>query len=96
MDKLVQNVLFLEKLLEGHGPVTLYGAIPTGSDEEADTRKGRIRRFHTDSGCRIMIANPAACSEGISPHSRPAFNLDDDIERICDIRLDRLGGIRRW
>ncbi len=64
----VQNVLFLERLLERHGPVTLYGAIPTGSDEEADTREGRIRRFHADPRCRVMIANPAACSEGISLH----------------------------
>ena len=48
--------------------MTLYGAIPTGSDEEADTREGRIRRFHADPRCRVMIANPAACSEGISLH----------------------------
>lgn len=65
----VQNVLALEKLLERYGPVTLYGAIATGSDEEADTREGRIRRFHTDSGCRVLIANPAACGEGISLHT---------------------------
>ncbi len=65
----VQNVLALEKLLERYGPVTLYGAIVTGSAEEADTREGRIRRFHTDSGCRVLIANPAACGEGISLHT---------------------------
>lgn len=65
----VQNVLALEKLLERYGPVTLYGAVATGSDEEADTREGRIRRFHTDSGCRVLIANPAACGEGISLHT---------------------------
>lgn len=64
----VQNVLALERLLERYGPVTLYGAIATGSDEDADTREGRIRRFHTDPGCRVLIANPAACGEGISLH----------------------------
>jgi len=64
----VQNVLTLERMLESHGPVTLYGAIATGSDEEADTREGRIRRFHTDPECRVLIANPAACGEGISLH----------------------------
>lgn len=64
----VQNVLALEKLLAPFSPVTLYGAIATGSDEEADTREGRIRRFHTDPECRVLIANPAACSEGISLH----------------------------
>ncbi len=64
----VQNVLALETLLERYGPVTLYGAIATGSDEEADTREGRIRRFHNDPGCRVLIGNPAACGEGISLH----------------------------
>ncbi len=64
----VHNVLALERMLERYGPVTLYGAIATGSDEEADTREGRIRRFHTDPECRVLIANPAACGEGISLH----------------------------
>jgi SNF2 family DNA or RNA helicase len=64
----VQNVLLLERLLARHGPVTLYGAIATGSDEDFDTREGRIRRFHEDQTCRVMIANPAACGEGISLH----------------------------
>jgi len=64
----VQNVLALERTLQAYGPVTLYGAIATGSDEDADTREGRIRRFHTDPECRVLIANPAACGEGISLH----------------------------
>jgi SNF2 family DNA or RNA helicase len=64
----VQNVLLLEKLMERHKPVVLYGAVATGSDEDADTREGRIRAFHEDPECRVMIANPAACGEGISLH----------------------------
>lgn len=64
----VQNVLLLERLLFRYTPVTLYGAIATGSDEDLDTREGRIRRFHEDPSCRVMIANPAACGEGISLH----------------------------
>ena len=32
------------------------------------TREGRIRRFHEDNACRVMIANPAAAGEGISLH----------------------------
>jgi SNF2 family DNA or RNA helicase len=64
----VQNVLVLEKSLAPYQPVTLYGAIPTGSDVEADTRESRIRQFHDDPRCRVMIANPAACGEGISLH----------------------------
>jgi len=64
----IENVLLLERKLAGFGPVTLYGAIATGSDEDADTREGRIRKFHQDPSCRVMIANPAACGEGISLH----------------------------
>lgn len=64
----VQNVLLLERLMQRYKPVTLYGAVATGSDEDADTREGRIRAFHDDPECRVMIANPAACGEGISLH----------------------------
>ena len=64
----VQNVHTLEKLLLPWQPVIIYGAVATGSDEDADTREGRIRRFHADPDCRVMIANPAACGEGISLH----------------------------
>lgn len=64
----VQNVHTLEKLLLPWQPVIIYGAVATGSDEDADTREGRIRRFHADPACRVMIANPAACGEGISLH----------------------------
>jgi SNF2 family DNA or RNA helicase len=64
----IQNVHLLEKLLRRHEPVSLYGAVATGSEEDEDTREGRIRRFHEDNKCRVMIANPAACGEGISLH----------------------------
>lgn len=64
----VPNVHLMEKLLSSYGPVTLFGAIPTGSEEDSATREGRIRRFHGDQACRVMIANPAACGEGISLH----------------------------
>jgi SNF2 family DNA or RNA helicase len=64
----VKNVQVLERLLEHFSPVTLYGAIPIGSEEDSDTREGRIRQFHYDPNCRVMIANPAACGEGISLH----------------------------
>ena len=64
----VQNVHLLERLLARHKPVSLYGEVATGSDEDADTREGRIRIFHEDPNCRVMIANPAACGEGISLH----------------------------
>jgi SNF2 family DNA or RNA helicase len=64
----IQNVHVLESLLAKFNPVSLYGAVPVGSDQDYDTREGRIRQFHEDKQCRVMIANPAACGEGISLH----------------------------
>jgi SNF2 family DNA or RNA helicase len=62
------TILEMEKMLADLNPVTLYGAIPTGEEEGADTRENRIRRFHEDPACAVMIANPAAAGEGISLH----------------------------
>jgi hypothetical protein len=62
------SILEMERLLTDLNPVTLYGAIPTGEEEGSDTRESRIRRFHEDPACSVMIANPAAAGEGISLH----------------------------
>lgn len=62
------TILEMERLLSDLNPVTLYGAIPTGEQEGVDTRESRIRRFHEDPACVVMIANPAAAGEGISLH----------------------------
>lgn len=62
------TILQLELMLADMNPVSLYGAIPTGEDEGADTRENRIKRFHEDPACAVIIANPAAAGEGISLH----------------------------
>jgi SNF2 family DNA or RNA helicase len=64
----VMNLRVLEERLAHHNPVVLYGQVPTGESDDDDTREGRIRRFHEDPTCRVMIANPAAAGEGISLH----------------------------
>lgn len=64
----VANLAVLERLLQAHNPVVIFGQVPTGEAEDPDTREGRIRRFHEDPACRVMIANPAAAGEGISLH----------------------------
>jgi SNF2 family DNA or RNA helicase len=73
-----ENVLQLERLLADQNPVTLYGAVPSGSPSDLATREGRIRRFHQDAACRVLIANPAAAGEGISLHeaAHDAIYLD--------------------
>lgn len=59
----------LERMLADLNPVTLYGAVPSGDDTDMMTREGRLARFHHDSACQVLIANPAAAGEGISLHT---------------------------
>jgi SNF2 family DNA or RNA helicase len=64
----IENINALAKMLSGFKPVLLHGSVQTGAADDPDTREGRIRQFHEDGDCRVMIANPAACGEGISLH----------------------------
>jgi len=59
----------LEGLLVDINPVSIYGSIPSGLDTDPFTREGRLRRFHEDESCQVLIANPAAAGEGISLHT---------------------------
>lgn len=93
----VRNILILEKLLKDYNPVTIYGGIPTGSEEDESYREGRIRKFHEDTSCRVMIANPQACGEGISLHKvcHYAIYLDRNFNAAFFLqsidRIHRLG-----
>ena len=64
----VANVRILERALADEGAVVIYGAVPTGADDDPETREGRIRLFEEDADTKVMIANPAAAGEGISLH----------------------------
>ncbi|RCK40960.1 helicase [Thalassospira profundimaris] len=50
-------------------PVFIHGGVPSGLAIDPASREGRIRRFHEDSSCFVLIANPAAAGEGISLHT---------------------------
>ncbi|MCH8490823.1 MAG: DEAD/DEAH box helicase [Oceanicaulis sp.] len=50
-------------------PVYIHGRVPSGFPDDPESREGRIRRFHQDSGCYVLVANPAAAGEGISLHT---------------------------
>jgi SNF2 family DNA or RNA helicase len=64
-----ENVERLTELLSEYGATFIHGSVPVGSASDPNTREGRIRRFHSDDlRCRVLVANPAACSEGISLH----------------------------
>ena len=49
-------------------PVFIYGGIPTAGSSELGSREERIRRFHEDDGCLVLVANPATAGEGINLH----------------------------
>ena len=50
-------------------PVFIHGGVQTGSEDDFETREGKIRRFHQDSDCHVLVANPATAGEGISLHT---------------------------
>lgn len=50
-------------------PVFIHGGVASGSVDDPETREGRIKRFHKDDSCFVLIANPAAAGEGISLHT---------------------------
>lgn len=58
----------LERMLADLEPVSIYGAVASGDADNPQTREGRLRRFHEDPSCMVLIANPAAAGEGISLH----------------------------
>ncbi len=55
--------------LADFNPVYIHGGVSSGNDSDPDTREGKIRRFHEDDDCSVLIANPAAAGEGISLHT---------------------------
>lgn len=66
----VGTVEHLSGLLADIGAHFIHGSVITSDDPDVvDSRETKIRDFNTpDSSCRVLIANPAACSEGISLH----------------------------
>jgi SNF2 family DNA or RNA helicase len=65
----VQNVELIATRLSDIGADFIHGGVDAGSEHEADTREYKIRRFHDDDGAYVLVANPAACAEGISLHT---------------------------
>jgi SNF2 family DNA or RNA helicase len=65
----VANVEILSQRLADMGAVYIHGGVDAGDEDDDDTREGKIRLFHEDPNVRVMVANPAAASEGISLHT---------------------------
>lgn len=65
-----RNLQALERMLALHQPASIYGGIPSVLvDPTAPrTREAELERFRTDPACKVLLANPAAMSEGVSLH----------------------------
>ncbi|WP_298672543.1 DEAD/DEAH box helicase [uncultured Sphingomonas sp.] len=75
----VRNVEYIAARLADLGAVYIHGGVDAGADDDAESREGKIKLFHDNPTVKVMVANPAAASEGVSLH------------RICHhaIYLDR-------
>lgn len=65
----VRNLRILEKMLALYEPAVIHGGVsPFSTNPDDRTRETEIGRFRNDADCAVLIANPAAMSEGISLH----------------------------
>lgn len=93
----VQNVELISTRLLDLGADFIHGGVEAGSDEEEFTRERKIKRFHEDPNAFVLVANPAACSEGISLHTvcQHAIYLDRNYNAAqylqSEDRIHRLG-----
>jgi SNF2 family DNA or RNA helicase len=66
----VRNMKMLATYLQVHAPAMVHGGIPPadGAPAGAITREAELDRFRNDPECHVLLANPAACGEGVSLH----------------------------
>ena len=66
----VRNIRLLAYELRHFQPATVHGGVPP-LDSAAPgtiTREAELDRFRNDPACAVLLANPAACGEGVSLH----------------------------
>lgn len=93
----VENVETIAFALQDIGSVYIHGGVDTGSEEDSESREGKIKSFHDDPDIRVLVANPAAASEGISLHTvchnaiylDRSFNVAQYLQSVD--RIHRLG-----
>jgi SNF2 family DNA or RNA helicase len=64
----VRNVEYISERLSDLGAVYIHGGVDAGDEDDDETREGKIKLFHDDPNVLVMVANPAAASEGVSLH----------------------------
>jgi SNF2 family DNA or RNA helicase len=66
----VRNLAALSTHLAKHQPAVVHGGVPPedGAPVGRITREQELDRFRHDENCHVLLANPAACGEGVSLH----------------------------
>lgn len=64
----VENVELIATRLADLGADYIHGGVDAGDEEDNDTREWKIKEFHNNPNKWVLVANPAAASEGISLH----------------------------
>lgn len=66
----VRNLKALSRYLKEYNPAMIHGSVPSEdlSGSGLVTRESELRRFRSEKNCAVLLANPAACGEGISLH----------------------------
>ncbi|MBF6150209.1 DEAD/DEAH box helicase [Nocardia nova] len=66
----VRNLRILSTHLAQYQPAVVHGGVPhaDGAAPGVVTRDQELDRFRNDADCTVLLANPAACGEGVSLH----------------------------
>ncbi|WP_433494727.1 DEAD/DEAH box helicase [Micromonospora sp. CA-248089] len=66
----VRNIRSLATHLDSFHPAVVHGGVPSRDSAPAGavTREAELNRFRHDPDCHVLLANPAACGEGVSLH----------------------------
>jgi SNF2 family DNA or RNA helicase len=87
-----------DRVLAPYEPAMIRGDVPlTGPPDGPRTRSSELRRFRHDDKCMVLVANPAAMSEGVSLHQNchdaiyldRTFNAGQYLQSLD--RIHRLG-----
>ncbi len=93
----VRNVELVSDRLRHLGADYIHGQVDAGGEEESDTREWKIKQFHENPEKMVLVANPAAASEGISLHKvcQNAIYIDRSFNAAhylqSEDRIHRLG-----
>lgn len=93
----VENVELVATRLSDLGADYIHGGVDAGDEEDNDTREWKIKEFHNNPNKWVLVANPAAASEGISLHKvcQHAIYIDRSFNAAqylqSEDRIHRLG-----